>query len=139
MIKVIETTKDTVRDFTEKEWRGVDMEHYGKSIQWIEKLFVFKAELDGKIAGVVTGDVSAGVLHIDDLIVAKEARGKGVGRALMKKAEEFGVGEGAHKAHVSTGVGWQAENFYQKLGYKQVAILPKHHFDVDFVIYEKFF
>jgi len=136
---ISETTKKAVKQFTEKEWRGVDMEHYGKPTKWTKKGFVFKAENDGRVIGVISGNYDAGVLHIDELIVSGNIRGKGVGKALMKKAEEFGKKEKAHKVHLSTGRGWRAEKFYEQLGYKQIAILPKHHFGVDFVIYEKFF
>ncbi len=57
----------------------------------------------------------------------------------MDKAEEFGKDLGATKTHLSTGNGWQAEGFYESLGYEQVAVLKKHHFGQDFVVYEKFF
>ena len=53
------------------------------------------------------------------------------------KAENFGKKLGAHKVYLKTGKGWEAEKFYQKLGYKNVAILRKHHLKKDFVVYEK--
>lgn len=43
----------------------------------------------------------------------------------------------AHKICLFTGKSWSARKFYEKLGYKKTADLPKHYFKVDFVIYSK--
>lgn len=137
MITVSLATREAIKDFNQVEWHGVDMEHYGKPVDWNEKEFVFKAEENGKIVGTITGKQESGILYIGGLIVAKSERGKGVGKKLLEKAEEFGKKEGAHKANLSTGKNWDATKFYEALGYKQVAILLNHHFHKDFVIYEK--
>ncbi|MBI2011320.1 GNAT family N-acetyltransferase [Candidatus Daviesbacteria bacterium] len=137
MVKVSKATKRAIKKFNEEQWHGVDVEHYGKPVNWNEKEFVFKATEDGEIIGSITGKHESGVLYVGGLIVAQRARGKGIGKALMEKAEEFGKKEGAHKAHLITGKDWQAANFYEALGYVKVADLPKHHFKRDFAIYEK--
>lgn len=138
MIRVISTTKAEVKKFNKKEWHGVDIEHYGKKVEWNEKEFIFKATENGKIVGTISGEHVSGVLYIDYIIVAKDKREKGVGKTLMQKTEEFGKSLNAHKIHLITGKGWKAINFYEELGYKKIADLPHHHFKKDFVIYEKF-
>jgi hypothetical protein len=55
----------------------------------------------------------------------------------MERAEEFGRKLNAHKIHLITGSSWDSVKFYEALGYKKVAILPKHHFKQDFTVYEK--
>jgi 16S rRNA (adenine1518-N6/adenine1519-N6)-dimethyltransferase len=70
-------------------------------------------------------------------IVAHDKKGQGIGKLLTLKAEDFGKKLGAHKVYLQTGKGWEAEKFYQKLGYKETATLLNHHFHKDFVIYEK--
>jgi len=45
--------------------------------------------------------------------------------------------EGAIKAHLLTGKGWKAQKFYESLGYKQIAVFPKHHFGRDNLVYQK--
>ena len=77
-------------------------------------------------------------MHINYLIVAHDKKGQGIGKLLTLKAEEFGKKLGAHKAHLITGKDWKAAKFYEKLGYKKIATLSKHHFKQDFVVYEKF-
>lgn len=137
MIQISETNEKEVKNFKEKEWRDIDVEHYGKPIIWIEKAYTYKAEIDGKIVGVISGTYEAEILYIKNLIVASNQRGSGIGKALMKKAEEFGKKNGAIKAHLSTGRSWKAQKFYKSLGYKQIAVYPKQHFGVDFIIYQK--
>ncbi|MDO8424695.1 MAG: GNAT family N-acetyltransferase, partial [bacterium] len=64
-------------------------------------------------------------------------RGKGMGRKLMEQVEAFSKKMRAHKIYLFTGKNWNAGRFYETLGYKKTADLPKHFFEVDFVIYSK--
>jgi GNAT superfamily N-acetyltransferase len=139
MITILETTKEEVKPFNDSVWRSVDMEHYGKVTDWVTREYAFKA-LDGdEVVGTIIGAFEAGVLHINSMLVREDQRGKGIGKMLMEKAENFGKDLGAHKAHLNTGRDWEARKFYEALGYKMVTVLPNHHFGKDFVIYEKFF
>ena len=131
-------TKKDIKKFDEKEWHDLDIEHYGKRVEWKEKYFLFKATDDTKLVGYVSGKHESGILYIDNIIVAHDYRGRGVGKALIDKVVEFGKKYGAHKVHLSTGKGWKAEKFYQALGFKKICLLPNHHFHKDFVLFEKF-
>jgi len=138
MITISKSTNKELKKFGEKEWPMANREHYGKNVDYKNKIFIYKAVDDKKIVGSIKGKFEAGILYIDYLIVAHNKKGKGIGMALTKRSENFGKKFGAHKVHLITGRGWEAERFYQALGYKQIAILPKHHFKKDFVVYEKF-
>jgi GNAT superfamily N-acetyltransferase len=138
MIKIEKASNKELKSFGKKEWDKANIEHYGKAVDYAQKEFVYKATEDKKIIGSVKGDLEAGVLHISYLIVADTERGKGVGKSLMLKVEEFGKKFGAHKVNLETGKGWDAERFYKSLGYRNIAVLPKHHFKKDFVVYEKY-
>lgn len=138
MIRISKTTRNQIKAFNEKEWHGVDFEHYGKTVSWNEKPFLYKAVDNGKIVGTISGKHESGVIYVGTLIVAASERGKGIGRLLMQKAEEFGRREKAHKVYITTGKDWKASRFYESLGYKKEADLPDHHFHKDFVIYSKF-
>lgn len=137
MVNISKSTNKELKVFGEKVWPIADREHYGKDVDYKNKEFIYKATQDGEIVGSIKGKYEAGILYIDYLIVAHDKKGKGIGKALTQKSEDFGKKYGAHKVHLITGKGWEAEKFYQGLGYKQIAILPKHHFKKDFVIYEK--
>ena len=142
-MRILKSTKPVdkeLKKFGVKEWQIANDQHYGtgSDYNYNQKNITLKAVENGKIVGSVQCSHEAGVLYIIYLIVANDKKGQGIGKALMKKAENFGEKLGAHKIHLITGKGWEAEKFYQALGYKQIAILPQHHFKKDFVIYEKF-
>lgn len=138
MIKVSKSTKKEVKEFGKVEWPKANIEHYGKNVDYNQKNFVFKATENGNIVGSVGGFHEAGVLRINYLIVAYDKRGRGIGKLLVQESEEFGKKLGAHKVHLTTGKDWEATKFYEAMGYKKIAVLPKHHFKKDFVVYEKF-
>lgn len=138
MIKVSNATRPQIKSFNLKEWHGVDIEHYGKTVEWNEKNFLYKATEDGNIVGTISGKHESGVVYISTIIVAADKRGKGIGRYLMEKAEEFSKKEKAHKLYLTTGKNWESVKFYESLGFKKEADLPNHHFHKDFVIYSKF-
>lgn len=137
MLKIIKTSRKQIKTFNKKEWHGVDIEHYGKAVEWKEKEFIYKAVENEKIVGTITGKFESGVLYIGSVIVAKDKRDGGIGEELFKKAESFGKKIGAHKAWLITGKGWKAEKFYKKIGYERTGILENHNFHRDFAIYEK--
>ena len=78
--------------------------------------FCFVAEEDGEILGVVTGRAYYNNVHIVDLIVDKKSRGKNIGTKLVKAVEEEYTGKGYKKITLTT-FGFQAPEFYKKLGY----------------------
>lgn len=134
MLKIINALK---KDSLEHEWDLMNKEHYGKEIKWQEKHFRFKALENGKLVGTIDGKYESGVLYIGALITAEKNRGKGIGSALLKKAEEFGKKYGAHRTWLLTGKDWTSNNFYQKLGFKLIGDLPDFYFHTDFVIYTR--
>ena len=137
MIKIKKSTKKGISALSDKLWGDAITKHYGSQVSWIKKDFIFNATENQEIIGIVEGKFEAGVLYINDLAVSEDYRGKGIGKALLKKAEDFGKKMGAHKAHLITGKGWDTEEFYKKFGYIKIADLPNHYLKKDFVIYEK--
>lgn len=136
-VVILPAKKDELKEFSIREWHDVDIEHYGRTVEWNLKEFVFKATENGAVLGMISGKHESGVLYIEDIIVGKEKRISGIGKALMKAAEEFGKSQGAHKAYLLTGKTWGAAQFYESLGYTKCGDLPDHHFHTDFVAYSK--
>ncbi len=134
---MIKIAKATSRDSLLNEWHRVDVPHYGKRIEWNEKKFRFKALEDGKLVGTIDGKHGSGVVYIDSIITTENARGKGVGTMLIKKAEEFGKKFGAHRTWLITGKEWAENAFYKKLGFELIGNLLDFHFHTDFVIYTR--
>jgi ribosomal protein S18 acetylase RimI-like enzyme len=73
--------------------------------------------------GGLVGDLVWDWLHIDALWVDARYRGRGVGGALMRHAEETARAQGIVNVHLET-TSFQALPFYQKLGYEVFAELP---------------
>ena len=78
--------------------------------------FCFIAEDDRQIAGVIVGRAYYNEVHIGDLIVGKEYRRAGVGSKLVTAVEDAYKGKGYEKIALTT-FGFQAPEFYKKLGY----------------------
>lgn len=138
MIKISEAKPEETKDLVKSEWPDVDQALYGER-NWVEKDFLFKADRDGVVVGSIMGKYAAGVLYVDDLIVAKSERGKGIGKMLMSKAEEFGKENGAHKTYLITKKEGNvaARKLYDNLGYLITGEFKNHYYHFDFVIYEK--
>lgn len=75
------------------------------------------AEDNGKIAGVITGRAYYNEVHIGDLIVGMAYRRDSVGSKLVAAVEDAYRGKGYEKIALTT-FGFQAPEFYKKLGYK---------------------
>lgn len=138
MVNIQKATREEVGPFNIKEWHNVDIEHYGKPVEWDEEKFIYKAVENGNIVGTVAGSHESGVVYVDGLLVAKNKKRMGIGRELMGVVEEFGKLHKAHKIHLITGKDWDSEKFYTAIGFSKIAVLPKHHFRRDFIVYEKF-
>ena len=72
---------------------------------------------DGKILGAITGRAYYNEVHIGDLIVDRKSRKGGIGSRLVKSVEEAFRGRG-FKALTLTTFGFQAPEFYKKLGFE---------------------
>lgn len=88
-ISIKKATSKEIKRFNRKEWKKQDAEHYGRSIRWIEKDFIFKAVEKGKIVGCAKFKYESGVVYVKNVIIAENKRGKGIGQKLMERAEEF--------------------------------------------------
>lgn len=137
MINVSKSTTEEIKEFNDSEWVGADAKYYGKDKEWIKEDFVFKATENEAIVGSISGKYEAGVLYIDDVIVAKDKRGLGIGKDLIQFALDFGKEMGGHVAHLITGKNWDVGKFYESMGFVKIADFPNHYHNVDFVVYKK--
>jgi GNAT superfamily N-acetyltransferase len=77
----------------------------------------------GHVEGGITAKCYWGWLRIDALVVAEAFRGRGYGRGLVEKAEEWGLGCSCHSSRLVT-IGPRARNFYERAGYRVFAEVP---------------
>jgi GNAT superfamily N-acetyltransferase len=63
---------------------------------------------------------------IAKLLVARSARGKGIGRQLMEHAEEAGRSAGKTLLVLDTATGDDAERLYVRLGWTRLGVIPRY-------------
>jgi ribosomal protein S18 acetylase RimI-like enzyme len=80
--------------------------------------FVLTYRDKGKIVGGLLAEVYWGWLYVNLLWVSERHRGKGWGRALMRKAEVEARKRGARNSFLES-FSFQAPKFYAKLGYRE--------------------
>ena len=84
---------------------------------------VFVAERQGKVIGFIVYNMKSYDDNIDNLVVALEEQGKGVGSALVKYVEGLAKSKGYDIMRTDTtenadGVPWKAYGFWRKIGYE---------------------
>lgn len=77
----------------------------------------------GSVAGGVAATVSAGSMYLEVVWNGDAIRGKGHGRQMIQMVEEEGKRRGAQDSWLYT-MSFQAQSFYEKLGYKVVGEVP---------------
>lgn len=140
-VKQLKRKSKRFKDFKKGQWKAIHLEHYGVELDeeyWDSKNLILQAVEGRSIVGALTGEYIAGVLYIDELIIADSQRGKGTGSSLLDQAENWVKEKGGHEVYLVTGKNWQARDFYKKLGYKLTTELPKHYSKTDFVLLRKF-
>ena len=112
-IRRINEVDDITGEFINEEFSQYGMQN-GIDLNYDE--FCFVAEDDGKIIGVITGRAYYNEVHIGDLIIDKNHRGQGIGTKLVIAVEDEYRNKGFEKITLTT-FGFQAPEFYKKLGY----------------------
>jgi ribosomal protein S18 acetylase RimI-like enzyme len=84
---------------------------------------VFVAECEGKVIGFVVYNMKSVDDNIDNLVVAKEEQGKGIGKALVEYVERLAESRGYNVMKTDTtenanGVPWKAYGFWRRMGYE---------------------
>ena len=114
IIKRVNEADDIIGSFIHEEFVSYG-EQNGVALNYDEFCFVAEDD-DGKILGVITGRAYYNEVHIGDLIVSRECRKGGIGRSLVIAVEDAYKGKGYDKITLTT-FGFQAPEFYKKLGY----------------------
>lgn len=115
------------------DWRPVSEERrYLKAVQRWPHAAVFVAEDDGRILGRLSlaRDTHPASEHVADLglMVAEDARGRGVGTALLEAAVEWAHASGVTKLELHV-FPWNepARRLYEKFGFVQEGYRRNHY------------
>ncbi len=114
LIRKVSETDDRVDYFINTEFTDFAMT---SNVALNYEGYCFVAENDiGEVIGAITGRVYYNEVHIVDLIIDKDYRRQSIGSALVRKVEEEYSGREYDKITLTT-FGFQAPEFYKKLGY----------------------
>ncbi len=104
----------------------------------VEQIQVFAFDPEGNLVGGLIGQTHSlrEWLAVNILFVDESCRGRGLGRELMKRAEDEAYRRGCRHAMVATGI-HQAPGFYEKLGYTRYGTLENFPPGVTFCWYAK--
>src|SRR3990170_389497 len=104
-----------------------------------ENRYGFVAEDDGRIVGLAIGRFDqGGVSDLSWICTALDEQGKGIGKELIQKVENYSKEKGCHKLFAYTTPNLiTAVNLYLSSGFVQEAFLRKHWHKLDFLIMSK--
>ena len=127
-VRLITLTKEELRGFSSPEFA------YTSSIEGLQKTWgsrnrlkdgfeVFVAETEGRLVGYIMFKIEGDSGYIDDVVVAKEEQGKGIGRALVVYVEDIAKAKGclfmkSDTTESTAGVPWRSYGFWTRMGYE---------------------
>ncbi len=139
-MEIVEAKREAVEPFLAREWRGVDLEQFGRADpeMWKAQEYALAAYEGGEMVGALVFKIEAGVGKLSQLLVAAGHRDKGVGGRLLSRFEEVCQKEGCHKVRLITYADSRAEGFYSLHGYVREGLLRRDLHGVDMSQMAKF-
>mgnify|MGYP000272006620 FL=1 len=113
-IKLINNSDDELYKMIDEEFNKFAEKN---NVKCNYKPFTFIAKEDNKIIGIITGHSYYKEVHIADLIVLEEYRGKKIGSQLVKVVEKYYKGKEYNNINLTT-YEFQAPKFYEKCGFE---------------------
>jgi len=135
-IQIKEVEKSATEDFSKEQWDIND-----KKFNFLppKKTFYFATYLDEKIVAYAQVEIRGGISETRSLLVKDGFQGKGIGAKLLGYIENWSKRENCCiKSVLKTCSAWsKTVHFYEKMGYKKDAVLPKYYYGVDWYYMSK--
>jgi GNAT superfamily N-acetyltransferase len=119
----------------DRDWRS-DLWNF--RVVWHEQVHDVVARVDGEIAGALRLRIAASLGHVEALYVLPAHRRRGLGRALVARAEDLSNYYNCHKVTVPVFHEHAAQTFFVACGYVVEAVIPQHTFKLDVALLRKF-
>lgn len=131
---------DRVSDFAERVWTEYHRDQrHGRAYDWhSQPVELIACDEGGSVVGLARGDISAGVGHLSELLVATELRRTGLGSELLSTFEARCWSAGCHKLTLHTehdGLAWP---FYERRDWQLEAVHRRDKAGLDFARLVKF-
>lgn len=129
---------DAVAAFYRSAEREALKTFYGFSVIWHEQTHDFAAQDGDRVIGAATIRIAASLGHVAQIVVAGDARRRGVGRQLLDAAADVANYYNCHKMTVLVPHRSAAQEFFEACGYREEAVLAQHTFKLDMAVLRKF-
>jgi GNAT superfamily N-acetyltransferase len=133
--QVAETETAEIRRFLASEWPAADRRIFGARQDWTSTPVVVEARAGRELVGVAVGEAVAGMARLHDVLVAEGRQDRGVGSRLVElfcaRAADLGAARCFLRCPDSAG----HRRFYERLGFAQIARLPRYYHGRDFLEY----
>jgi GNAT superfamily N-acetyltransferase len=126
---------DEIRRFLARERPPADRAIFGGDCDWSRRPVVIEARLGERLVGGAMGEVVAGMARLHDLLVVQSSRGRGVGGRLVDALCGRAATLGAARCYLRCPATEPHRRFYERLGFVQVARLPRYYHHHDFLEY----
>ena len=133
--RVVEAEPPEVREFLAREWPLADRGLFGADLDWTSRPVVVEARAGRELAGVALGEAVAGMARLHDLLVAEHHRGQGLGGRLVELFCARAADLGAARCFLRCPDTSRHRRFYERQGFRAVAVLPRYYHGHDFVEY----
>ena len=133
--RVVEAERPEVREFLSREWPRADRRLFGRDLDWTSRPVVVEARAGRELAGVALGEAVAGMARLHDLLVTEPCQGREVGRHLVELFCGRAAELGAARCFLRCPDTDRHRRFYERLGFVEVARLPRYYHHHDFVGY----
>lgn len=135
-IQVDHALKDAETEFISQGLADFNTLYFGN--QQSVRFAVYLRDAHGQVKGGILAWMRLGIklLCIDTVWLPEELRHHGYGTQLMLAAEAEGLRNGCSHSQLET-LPFQAEQFYQHLGYKRIGVVEKMYGEHDSIIMRK--
>lgn len=96
---------------------------------------VVEARSGNTVVGVASGEAIAGMARLHDLLVDADQRDRGVGADLVREFCAVAAGLGAERCFLRCPDTPRHRRFYERLGFRVVATIPRYYHGHDFLEY----
>lgn len=125
-------------EFRRAHERDALSDAWGFRVVWHDQNHELAATADGRTVGALGLEIAASLARVALVAVAPDERRRGIGRALVARAETLANYYNCHKVTLEVWKDSAAQRFFEACGYKIEAILPQHTWKLDVAVMRKF-
>jgi GNAT superfamily N-acetyltransferase len=133
--RVVDDEHPGIREFLAREWPLADRRLFGERPDWTSRPVVVEARAGRELVGVALGEAVAGMARLHDVLVAEARQGRGLGSRLVELFCGRAAELGAARCFLRCPDTERHRRFYERLGFVQVARLPRYYHGHDFLEY----